>query len=333
MHKSARYRYAAEAASDGIRYLLNAQSKDGFWRDYSLPPGSSEGWSTGWVGWALASVRGWAYLDQVDPALERAALAMCGAVRHGGWGYNKSSEPDGDSTAWALRFLTSMGAAFGQSAVDCLEAYLDPGGAAHTFRGSSAGSWGCSHPDVTPVVGLALQAAGASPERLAEVRSAVLRAKVHQSGWTAFWWASSVYPTAWSAIFLRGNGGIPTNVAYDLRCMVETWPANRGAFDNALGLLLAGALGMYQEDFALMLVDDLVRQSEGAAGWKGSSELLVPPRFSGAAATPLPHRDNRGLMTTAIACRALVEWLCTSHLLTDRGIRRGGRFVAFDSIA
>src|SRR5688572_13709920 len=49
-------RMADSAVAGGVRYLLSGQDEDGFWRDYDLRAGSSDSWTTAWVGWCLTSL-------------------------------------------------------------------------------------------------------------------------------------------------------------------------------------------------------------------------------------------------------------------------------------
>src|SRR6185295_7899107 len=83
-------------------FLVAAQEPDGLWRDYSLLPGPGEAWITGVVGSALVAApvnaAHRARLDSACRALDEVRIG-------GGWGYNRYTSADADSTAWCLRFL------------------------------------------------------------------------------------------------------------------------------------------------------------------------------------------------------------------------------------
>src|SRR5260370_1321069 len=87
---------------------------DWFWRDYHLPPGMSDAWSAAWVGWCLAS-RPPPLRSEARSCLQRALRALSGCRCAGGWGYNRTTGPDADSTAWVVRFLSHLGASVGPS--------------------------------------------------------------------------------------------------------------------------------------------------------------------------------------------------------------------------
>lgn len=91
------------AVISGTNRMLGLQDEDGFWREYNLQPGASEAWSTAWVGWCLAGVG----MNQATrEARARAVTALAGCRKEGGWGYNRKTGPDADTTAWVLRFLS-----------------------------------------------------------------------------------------------------------------------------------------------------------------------------------------------------------------------------------
>jgi hypothetical protein len=94
-------RAVREAIARGATQLLAQQDDDSFWREFALAPGASESWATAWVGWCLAgtAISTGAPHAAVRNALARARSALATARRAGGWGYNRSTGPDADSTA------------------------------------------------------------------------------------------------------------------------------------------------------------------------------------------------------------------------------------------
>jgi hypothetical protein len=236
-------------------------------------------------------------------------MAVRGAVGPGGWGYNRTTEPDADSTAWSLRFLSLLGRPHAGAAAACLGRYLDPSGSAHTFVGN-AGTWGFAHPDVTPLVGLALTSVSAPDELLRRVRGAVLAGREGAGIWSSFWWSTETYATAWSVQFLAASGGVPRAVAGDAERWLRSLPAPSNGFESAHRLLLATTLDLADTQLGARLVDELLALRERSRAWEPSSVLLVPERAADASAPSLgPYCDQRALMTTAAACAALVGWL------------------------
>ncbi|MET0396788.1 MAG: hypothetical protein ABW277_08200 [Longimicrobiaceae bacterium] len=311
-------RYASESVRKGVAFLVDMQSPDGFWRDYDLPPGTSEDWTTAWIGWCLTHA---ARHRGVALSLGQAVRAIISAHRSGGWGYNRRQTPDADSTSWCLRFLAAAGAVRYARANGDLEAYLDTGGAAHTFLDAGAGSWGDAHPDVTPVVGLALLVTVASPAQVFRVRQAVLDARRSGGVWSSFWWNSDAYATAWSVEFLARSGTIPQGPALDVREWLPDVGSECSAMALAHRLLVALAIGMEPlGEHTMTAVDALLDLADGERGWPPSALLLVPPRSDGSTES-IPHADVAGLMSTATAVAALSRWIAAangSYLPTDR---------------
>jgi hypothetical protein len=308
-------RYASEAVRYGVHYLLSYQSRDGFWRDYRLPPGMSESWSTSWVGWSLLQCGRY---GAIEAAVQRAAHALCRATQVCGWGYNRRTSPDADSTAWTLRFLAKLGIYYGTSATSCLERYLDTGGAAHTFINAAEGRWTEAHSDVTPIVGLALLSVGAPDNLLQGVRQAVLDARQPGGTWKSFWWVTDAYATAWSILFLASYRRVPATVAEEVGDWLRNTPAGGTAFECAHRLLAAVALDINEAELESTLVDTLLCFYRGGRGWEPSNVLLVPRHLEDSENNlSAPYADSEGLMTTAIACAALQAWLSTKGLASE----------------
>src|SRR6266446_1158594 len=95
------------AVAAAVRLLLLNQDEDGYWRDYQLPPGRSEAWTTACVGCALFAASSYARISQSP--LHRAATVLLAAQRPEGWGYNRKTACDADSTSWVLCFLAQLG--------------------------------------------------------------------------------------------------------------------------------------------------------------------------------------------------------------------------------
>src|SRR5437879_5014552 len=103
MHTNPLRRWVSEAIEAGLTYLIDHQSNDGLWRDYDMKRGQSEASSTAWVGWCLA------HFDRrplCGISVRKATMALGGICKPTGWGFNRHTETDADSTAWALRFLS-----------------------------------------------------------------------------------------------------------------------------------------------------------------------------------------------------------------------------------
>jgi hypothetical protein len=312
MYSPAFTRALNETLSQGIDYLLQRQSKDGFWRDYLLTPGMSESWSTAWVGWSLAQC---GRSKSISEALCKAALALKLCCRENGWGYNRDTVPDADSTAWVLRFLDIMQHHYGLAAVGRLEAWLDAHGRAHTRLDARSGSWGGAHSDVTPVVGLALLSAKAPISLLRRVGSAVITGRAPNGVWRSFWWTTDAYATAWSIEFLAKIGSLSPQVSNDTERWLRKCDADANAFELSHRLLALAALGLSYNELTLALVENLLELSMLRDGWPPAAVLRIPPKKRVSAHPELLYKDEQGLMTTAIACAVLARWIRASGRL------------------
>jgi hypothetical protein len=300
-------RQVSYTVREGIRYLLAHQDPVGLWHDYSLPPGPSDAWTTAWVGWCLAGSK----VPTAATARRHAAAALLALRQPNGWGYSASTGPDADSTAWAVRFLASLGVVSDPQVRACLEGYLDALGHAHTFP-DLPNSWGAAHADVTPVVGLALLTVGSSPQIVLRLRRAVLAARRPGGGWPSFWWSADAYATAWSLIFLARSGGIPAQVRSEGVRWLTAHSDSGSAMESACQLLAAVTLQQPgASPTAANIVGDLLDAFDSEAGaWHPSPVLLVPRTNPLGATEPTEaHADGRRLMTTALSCVALQRWL------------------------
>src|SRR6185295_3044416 len=206
-----RMRFAVGAA---VQFLLQRQDKDGYWRDYQLPPGRSDAWTTACVGCALFAASTYARVSH--STLHRAGTELLSAQRPEGWGYNRKSACDADSTSWVLRFLAQLGILDGISAKVMLSPYVTPNDRVRTFASVDRfGSWALEHNEVAPLAGLALLAAR-EQQHIASIRRAVLDSWA-KGGWRPFWWHGRAYVCAQSLEFLLLSGGIPEILAQNER--------------------------------------------------------------------------------------------------------------------
>lgn len=289
------------AISQGIDALLRQQDNDGFWREFDLQPGASEAWVTAWVGWCLAR----AIDDQrereasVRESCRRAAIALWHARRRGGWGYNRETGPDADTTSWVLRFYAACGTRLDPAAY--LAPYVDQGGGVHTFREADWGSWTDAHDDVAANAGLALSGTPAAASLVARIE----RRLVARFPGETFWWSTPTYGTAWTIRFLTAcHGALPHASRQTAHDWLNGLLQSNCSFEIAHRLI--AALGMEMEAECVLLANQLLNFAV-PQGWPGASLLLVPPRDAGEQPAPAP--ELRGILTTAICVRALSEWL------------------------
>lgn len=288
----------------GELFLTKSQWPDGSWRDYNLKPGPSEAWTTAVVGLTLAGApSGPSYF----PVLRTAARKLHALVNPYGWGYNGESVADADSTAWALRYLAAVEGVPFPAAIGMLERYLDEKGEVHTFLTSDSDSWGEAHPDVTPVVGLALIALGANKDLVDRLRRAVLSARNSNGTWSAFWWSVESYSNARCVEFLEASGRIPIQVAKDIRCWLDKTSAE-ASFDIAQRLTLATSLEGANSYFTQNLIELLCGMQLSDGSWPPSKVLTLPPHDTNDGKVHTVSDNNR-LISSSAALYALKRWI------------------------
>jgi squalene cyclase len=336
-----------------IGFLTESRDSQGLWSDFRLPVGESTGWVTGFVGSSLAATG-----DEKAVAAAREAWQVFASLNflkgHGGWGYNKNTPEDADSTAWGIRLAELLG--LGEKmrthfALEFLGRHLiDDGGITtyileHELRnliGASSGEdisgWTRSHTCVTAAAaGIATFNATLLPYLLAQQEP--------EGNWNGYWWSDSCYTTSLAAEALCLSGRDKHRPALDraYRWTLEqfgTGAAIPGGsfpggspFATALGLrtlLLAGDPEQNGEK-AGEIVGWLTGRQKENGSWQSSAVLQVPPPFMKAPVGPETWHlgkgaswgtvvtDQHALFTTAAVLGALVLYrknFATPHKVT-----------------
>ncbi len=290
-------RAVEQAVAAGVERLLQAQAGDGLWPDFDLEPGASDAWTTACVSLALAEVP---VVAEVLSALGRAADALHRMHRSEGWGYNRRTAVDADSTAWALRFLALIDDLRAVDGRRALTGFLDLDGHVHTFRGDRFGAWSGVHADVAPVVGLALHAVGAGDVVVRTPPPQPEHDGAPQAPWQAFWWACDAYAVARNLELCRIGNGVPRDLARRIAGWLDGADGHGDAF--CLSQLLACAVTMGHGATG-RLVGALLERQQACGGWPATTLLRVPAQHSTARSTPTP--PGGALFVTALSVLAL----------------------------
>lgn len=303
-----RLREVKTAIAKGEAFLLSRQAGDGYWRDYSLPPGPSEAWTTAFIGWTLAQAP--TRQSFVFP-LRVAADALHALRRPEGWGYNRHTATDADSTAWVWRLLATLDDYRGVAASSSLRMYLSDTGAARTFLSSERfGTWAQTHADVTPVVGLALLAVGAEPSLVGRLRHASLAARVNGGLWRSFWWTTDSYAIARNLELISATGGVPPEVFHAACDWLRNIDGPRSSLEAAQHLNIAVSLRAACMAIGERLQERLLRWQLGDGSWSESPVLLAPTQWRDSERGGGPaYADTERLMSTATVVGALKCWL------------------------
>lgn len=293
------------AIRQGEHFLIGRQSPDGLWRDYlTLEPGFSEAWVTAVVGWSLS-------IPPINPSTESAVLMAAEALHEiaktDGWGYNRNTVSDADSTAWVWRFFAQVGDYRRRSPIQALSRFFLADGKVRTFVGTSYGSWSESHADVIPVLGLALLSVHAPPELLNSIRAASLSNRTVKGLWHSFWWATSAYAIARNLEFLDSYGGIPDAVRTQVLDWLEVRPVGVSPFEMAHELAAAICVN---SQTVLLRCKALLDLQLIDGGWAASQMLLVPAQHGQSDRELIAaFADECRLMSTALVVAALKSLL------------------------
>jgi squalene-hopene/tetraprenyl-beta-curcumene cyclase len=306
--KAVRSRNHLDARRAAVDFLLAARGQDDLWGDFRLVNGIGDEWISAFVGCSLVSEREVA----AGNLLQRTLEALLARQRpQGGWGYNRFSPPDADSTAWVLKFMRDLrhhGPAL-HAAETFLRQHVRADGGLATYApatpiriGSSAHNeeapgWRASHACVLAnaagLLGGALQTA--------------LRDRQQADGaWTAYWWRNDIYATA---LALHALDGAPNAEGARLRaarwargCMADA----RSPFDRAWLAQILARGDASDRTAAHGLLMGLIEDQNEDGSWRGGAEMLFPPqsRIERDPATP-SVLDQCRVFTTASVLMAL----------------------------
>jgi hypothetical protein len=286
------------AAGRAVNYALDRQGSDGAWTDFDLPVGSSDAWMTAYVGAAISEVRdvvGAETVKRAEDGIERAALWLARNRPYAaGWGFNASTGPDADSTAWALLLLAAVGAPARAEDRAWLMTLLRRDGGFATYPRTDY--WGASHADVTATVLRALR-----PDTNAGVQNAavdwLLRHRLPDGTWPSYWWTTDSYTTFEVASLLLELGFPADDVIPRDAVRVE-----RSTLAVACWAGVAYLAKGHSDCFT-----DLIDLQETSGGWSGGLILRVTDpacKEPWISATGSVYQDS-GLFTTATVLRVL----------------------------
>lgn len=294
------------AAARAAEFLIAERQQDDFWRDFQLVNGASDEWVTAFVGYALAT-SGVRLPDGLAAQTVRALLGR--QRREGGWGYNRISPADSDSTAWALKFLRA--AAYSGPEVESARAFLlshlrTEGGlstyaASTSLRFSGAASddagWRSGH------LCVAANAAGLIGEPLA---GHLLSSQGPDGAWPAYWWRDDAFSSALATESLAAIGA-----ARESRSRAAAWARRRAAsasnaFNRAWLIRILSTGGAVDRAQARTMALALAAEQRPDGGWDSSAEMLFPDPAEVRRHDDAPIvRDERRLFTAASALLAL----------------------------
>jgi len=287
---------------DAVRFLQSVQGGDGSWTDYNLPVGVSDQWVTAYAALALAQYgNAFGSSDAVASALNASGWLSENRTYRAGWGYNKVTGPDSDSTAIAIALFDELGLpVMEQDRLFLREHWRDGEGIA-TYDGPAA--WGTGHWDVTP-----WGYHGLRQEDRELYREGFLRAmgnnRMGNGFWRSYWWRNPFYSTFITLEVLERIGiaephaafngpitPIPVDNPFDLGCHIGI-EYIRNPSDHRIGEHLRA----------------LLNWQEGEGQWPCAANLRVTDQGCYAPwdnPEGMYYKDERCIFTTATIARVL----------------------------
>lgn len=234
---------ATETLHRATAFLCAHQDEDGAWRDFVMPPGRSDAWVTAYVGRALQRIDDQIIDGTLADRLDRAAMWL---VEHtepdGGWSYRAGHVPsDADSTTHVLAFLSASGRGAIAGYQRLLRFQFTDGSFCTYDPSPEVGTWGCSHPCVTPAAAHALLDVVAADHRC--VRSALdwIDSAGRDQLWQSYWWTTPWYACALALeALVRGGRAIDRDV---IRARLAVLGDPHSVFDEAMAVRCYAALG------------------------------------------------------------------------------------------
>ncbi len=260
----------SDVIAGGCDYLISKQHLDGYWCDFELPTGKSDAWVTAFVALSLTHANVNVQSKKITEAI-RCAIQWLVSHRDyaSGWGYNRITGADADTTAYVLTLLRENDYPMNRNDVAFLVSLQCPCGGFSTYAEKSA--WGQPHPDVTPVAFVALQ--GSKTDSLTEeVMVHYLDENQWAPGfWPSYWWKNCFYSSYHNlklsidlgAIDRPKSLGLPTGDGF----------AVESAFD--LAWLTATASLYSDKAYGVVLSEELILLQQPEGYWEGAGNLRV----------------------------------------------------------
>lgn len=295
------------AVDRAVEFLLRSQRSDGRFCDYDLPVGVADAWVTAVAGLALAAAgRRLGNRHGIAAAENAADWLFQHRAYPAGWGFNERTGPDADSTAHAILLLSETHRDVPPADIAWLLAKQRPDGGFATYDGPDR--WAASHPDVTPIVYLALPATEREKVR-DPICASIMRARHPDGTWPAYWWRTCHYSTYWNLVLLDELGmraPAPGPVVSE-----SSTHAVHTTFDLAY---VTGIAHLSQRDETVtgQLEQLLLKRQNGDGSWSGGPNLRVTD--SNCAEPWIVPRgqlytDINNVLTTATCVRVLSQ--CT----------------------
>lgn len=173
-----------------IDYILKKRDKDGHWVDFALPQGMSDEWVTAYIVAALSNDSScYKYLAPSVEWLQKRFRP------DEGWGYNRTTPADADSTALGLLALHRNRATLPESANYTLLRYRLPSGGYCAYTDQDLDhEHGTGPADITSAVLLTQIETGLFETNIiCDALINLISQQREEGGWNSFWWKDDLF--------------------------------------------------------------------------------------------------------------------------------------------
>ncbi|MBY4895274.1 hypothetical protein KUL25_21135 [Rhodobacteraceae bacterium N5(2021)] len=297
-----------DAMNRGLRFLLKERCQNGLWRDFDFAQRYSDEWVTGYVGTQVAAVG--------SPEALQAARGAWDQLRHrrppgAGWGYQQSTPPDADSTAWALTLARDLG----QDTSDhvsrgysFLEAHRGDNGGFKTYSDAELARLGHSLPDTQAHRAWRFEqielTASAARAGLDVAVTDLLRVQQADGSWAGSWMETSEYATGLATEALCGQDRLDAGDAIDraIHWAARHLPAQHNSFKLAwlLRILASGPRADAAAHDLDAAIERLLQTQQANGSWPPGCNMMVPlPSGSNDQTRIESYLDCHGTFTTS----------------------------------
>ena len=280
----------------GQNFLLNSRTKIGWWKDFITYAGQSDEWVSAYVASILAK--------SPDEKLIKAVVQSWNLLRQRrrfrfkkGWGFNKWTPSDADTTGWVLNLYLKLKAEqpkIYQEGISFLQKHLDDSGGFATYSNKNAlkkftnltgrhsfDGWCSAHPCVTATITML-------PEFRDRALLYLVDIQKKEGDWPSYWWLSKEYVTYLSIEAIYGHGKIYKD---QILSVTKKWALNRvnsilnqnnrfESFALASGLGILALDNIDDEEIAELLtvgIETLLKHQQPDGSWPASARLRIPP--------------------------------------------------------
>lgn len=334
-----------KALGRAIHYLMRQQDLTGAWYDFPLITGYGSCWPTAFAGLHLAAVRPDQPMHHAANAMMARARRwlLSNRTAAGGWGFSETIVEDADSTGIALLFMAALEApefdALAARSQHLWHQGADGGvstyhpatlervvGRDPFFPGTLASyeGWTSSVPSVTAAAVQCWCQGQGEPHRIERATAFLLEQQGADGRWEDYWWRQPYYPIFMAVSALqaanKGEEAIRRACAWVERTQAPDggWPLKNtitNPFATALAVLTLLRLPGANWQKIEAGIAWLAASQDLSGAFPPGAMMVVPPSnirpgLPAVERMRLPHLlDDRSIFTTAIAVRAMAEYL------------------------